>query len=86
MKKVLITTIPFGNPQPKPLEMLKNAGIEYTINPFKRKITDLEYWLRLLRVALGVGESLVNPSLFVDEAIDCLFRLSKVLAIFLKLK
>ena len=48
----------------------------------KRKITDLEYWLRLLRVALGVGESLVNPSLFVDEAIDCLFRLSKVLAIF----
>ena len=40
MKKVLITTIPFGDPQPKPLEMLKNAGIEYTINPFKRKITE----------------------------------------------
>ena len=40
MKKILITTIPFGDPQPKPLEMLKNAGIEYTINPFKRKITE----------------------------------------------
>lgn len=40
MKKVLITTIPFGNPEPKPLEMLKNAGIEFTINPFNRKITD----------------------------------------------
>jgi D-3-phosphoglycerate dehydrogenase / 2-oxoglutarate reductase len=40
MKKVLITTIPFGDPQPKPLQMLKNAGIEYTINPFNRKITE----------------------------------------------
>jgi len=40
MKKVLITTIPFGDPQPKPLQMLKNAGIEYTINPFNRKINE----------------------------------------------
>lgn len=40
MKKVLITTIPFSDPEPKPLQMLKNAGIEYTINPFNRKITE----------------------------------------------
>lgn len=38
--KVLITTIPFGNPEPKSLEMLENAGIDYTINPYNRKITE----------------------------------------------
>ena len=40
MKKVLITTIPFGDPEPRPLEMLEKAGIEYSINPFNRKITE----------------------------------------------
>lgn len=40
MTKVLITTIPFGNPEPKPLHLLEKAGIEYTINPFNRKITE----------------------------------------------
>ena len=42
MTKVLITTIPFGDPEPKSLEMLKNAGIDYTINPFNRKITETD--------------------------------------------
>jgi len=40
MAKVLITTIPFGDPEPMPLKMLKKAGIDYTINPFNRKITE----------------------------------------------
>lgn len=40
MTKILITTIPFGDPQPKPLDMLKTAGIEYVINPFNKKITE----------------------------------------------
>lgn len=40
MTKVLITTIPFGNPEPEPLKLLEKAGIEYTINPFNRKITE----------------------------------------------
>ena len=53
-------------------------------NKSKQK-TDLEYWLRLLRVALGVGESVIEvipASLLVDEAIDWRFRLSSVLAMF----
>lgn len=40
MPKVLITTIPFGNPDPKPLKMLEDAEIEYTINPYNKKITE----------------------------------------------
>ena len=51
----------------------------------KNRKTDLEYWLRLLRVALGIGESVIEvipASLLVDEAIDWRFRLSSVLAMF----
>lgn len=40
MPKILITTIPFGDPESLPLRMLKEAGIEYTINPFERKINE----------------------------------------------
>lgn len=40
MKKILITTIPFGDPVEKPLNLLNDAGIEYVINPFNRKITE----------------------------------------------
>ena len=40
MPKVLITTIPFGDKDHLPLNLLENAGIEYLINPFNKKITE----------------------------------------------
>ena len=40
MAKVLITTIPFGDKDYLPLNLLENAGIEYLINPFNKKITE----------------------------------------------
>ena len=40
MAKVLITTIPFGDKNSLPFELLENAGIEYLINPFNKKITE----------------------------------------------
>ena len=40
MAKVLITTIPFGEKDHLPLNLLENAGIEYLINPFNKKITE----------------------------------------------
>ena len=39
MSKVLITTVPFGEKNRLPLEMLEESGIDYLINPFNRKIT-----------------------------------------------
>jgi D-3-phosphoglycerate dehydrogenase / 2-oxoglutarate reductase len=42
MKKVLITTIPFGARDKMPLELLDDNNIEYTINPYKRKIKESE--------------------------------------------
>ena len=40
MAKVLITTIPFGEKDRLPLDLLEKAGIKYLINPFNKKITE----------------------------------------------
>jgi D-3-phosphoglycerate dehydrogenase len=40
MAKVFISTVPFGENNPLPLELLENAGIEYLINPHKKKLTE----------------------------------------------
>ena len=40
LPKVLITTVPFGDKDRLPLELLENSGIEYLINPFNKKITE----------------------------------------------
>ncbi len=42
MNKVLITTVPFGINDRLPLNMLKQSGIEYHINPMNRKLTEDE--------------------------------------------
>lgn len=38
MSKVLITTVPFGEKNSLPIEMLSSAGIEFLINPIGRKL------------------------------------------------
>ena len=40
MAKVLITTIPFGDKDRLPLNLLENSGIDYLINPYDKKITE----------------------------------------------
>jgi D-3-phosphoglycerate dehydrogenase / 2-oxoglutarate reductase len=40
MAKALITTVPFGDRNRLPLELLENSGIEYLINPHNRKLTE----------------------------------------------
>jgi D-3-phosphoglycerate dehydrogenase len=40
LPKVLITTVPFGDKDSLPLDLLENAGIDYLINPFNKKITE----------------------------------------------
>jgi D-3-phosphoglycerate dehydrogenase len=40
LPKVLITTVPFGDKDRLPLDLLENEGIEYLINPFNKKITE----------------------------------------------
>jgi len=40
LSKVLITTVPFGDKNRLPLEMLEDAGIDYLINPFNTKLSE----------------------------------------------
>ena len=40
MAKALITTVPFGEGNRVPLDLLENAGIEYLINPYNKKLTE----------------------------------------------
>jgi D-3-phosphoglycerate dehydrogenase len=40
MAKVLITTVPFSDKNRLPLNLLENAGIEYLINPYNRKLNE----------------------------------------------
>lgn len=40
--KVLITTVPFGDKNRLPLDLLEDAGIESVINPLNKKLTELE--------------------------------------------
>jgi len=40
--KVLITTVPFGDKNRLPLDLLENAGIEAVINPLGKKLTEQE--------------------------------------------
>jgi D-3-phosphoglycerate dehydrogenase len=40
MAKALITTVPFGDKNRLPLEMLEGAGIQYLINPHNTRLTE----------------------------------------------
>jgi D-3-phosphoglycerate dehydrogenase len=42
MPRVLITTVPFGDKNRLPLDLLEDAGIEYLINPLGRKLREHE--------------------------------------------
>lgn len=40
MAKALITTVPFADKNRLPLELLENAGVDYLINPYRKKLTE----------------------------------------------
>ncbi len=42
MSRVLITTVPFGEIDSYPLDLLKNNKIEYLVNPLGKKLTESE--------------------------------------------
>jgi D-3-phosphoglycerate dehydrogenase / 2-oxoglutarate reductase len=42
MPKAFISTVPFGSKDPRPLEMLRDAGIEAVLNPLGRRPTEPE--------------------------------------------
>ena len=41
-KKVLVSTAPFGATSAAPINLMKDADVDFTINPFGRKMTEVE--------------------------------------------
>jgi D-3-phosphoglycerate dehydrogenase len=41
-RRILITTVPFGEPDSRPVDMLKEIGAEFVINPIGRRLKELE--------------------------------------------
>ena len=42
MTKVFISTVPFGEYDRRPIEMLEESGLDFVINPLNRKLTPKE--------------------------------------------
>lgn len=40
--QVVVTTAPFGDPDPRPRKCLEEAGVKYSVNPFGRKLSEDE--------------------------------------------
>ena len=77
MPRVLITTVPFARANKLPLELMQTAGIEYEINPLKRKLKEHEL-MELIGGfdALIAGTEQITESVF--ENADRLKLISRV--------
>ena len=42
MKRVLITTVPFGEEISQPLDLLKSSGVDFVINPLDEKLSEVQ--------------------------------------------
>lgn len=68
MPRALITTIPFGERDATPLQLLQAAGIDFTINPLERKVTEFELSELIVDFdILIVGTELVTGDVMAQE-------------------
>lgn len=76
-KRVLVTTVPFGEVDSRPLEILDNAGVEVVVNPLKRKLTSSD-----LAAMISGFDYLIAGTEMIDEAVlseaDCLKLIARV--------
>lgn len=64
MARVLITTVPFGDTDPRPLDLLRAAGVDFLINPLGRKLREDE-----LADMIGDAEVLIAGTEKISEAV-----------------
>ena len=66
MQKVLITTVPFGDKDRLPLEILENNNIEFLINPLNKKLTEDE----LVELVSDFDVIIAGTELITKKVID----------------
>jgi D-3-phosphoglycerate dehydrogenase len=64
MSRVFITTVPFGETNPRPLDALRAAGVKFSINPLERKLKEAE-----LREMIGDAEVLIAGTEQITDAV-----------------
>lgn len=74
MPKVLITTVPFGDKNRLPLELLEGAGIEYLINPIGRKLKEDE----LAEMASDFDVLIAGTEPITDKVMGCASKLKLI--------
>jgi D-3-phosphoglycerate dehydrogenase / 2-oxoglutarate reductase len=72
--KVLITTVPFGDKNRLPLELLENSGIEYLINPLNKKLTEDE----LANMATDFDVIIAGTEPITDHVMQCAKKLKMI--------
>lgn len=74
MLKALITTIPFGDKNRLPLELLEAAGIEYLINPIGRKLKEDE----LAEMVADFDVLIAGTEPITDKVMSCASKLKLI--------
>ena len=74
MPKVLITTVPFAAENCLPIELLKEAGIEYLINPIGRKLKEEE----LAKMVTNFDVLIAGTEPITDRVMSCGPRLKLI--------
>ena len=68
MYKVLITTVPFGQNNRLPIELLETAGVEYIINPLNKKLTEKELASMVSDIDLIIAGTEIISDFVMDKA------------------
>lgn len=68
MYKVLITTVPFGQNNRLPIELLETAGVEYIINPLNKKLTEKELVSMVSDIDLIIAGTEIISDFVMDKA------------------
>jgi D-3-phosphoglycerate dehydrogenase / 2-oxoglutarate reductase len=74
MPKALITTVPFADKNPLPIQLLEGAGIEYLINPIGRKLNEQE----LAEMVTDFDVVIAGTELITDRVMSCASKLKLI--------
>ena len=74
MPRVLITTVPFAQNNRLPIDLLKKANIEYSINPLNKKLTEKE----LKKLVTDFDAIIAGTELISAEVMDAATNLKMI--------
>lgn len=76
-RRVLITTVPFGQYDRRPIEMLEAEGIDYVINPIGRRLTAAE----LQEMICGFGVLIAGTEPITADVVQAAARLQCIVRV-----